>query len=402
MIWLGRLASYVTINGYRLHLTDSNVLPKRLYLPEVDGLRGIAFVLVFLHHIPFPESWTESSDILARLHAFGWIGVDIFLVLSAYLLSKLAIHEFNATGSFNIQKFYVRRMIRIWPLYFMGLFIGFIIYPSLMLAAGSSLGRHLDSIRDHAIPYLLFSGNFSYATYHNTLGLYKSLWTVSLEEQFYLIFPLLMILLLPATTLRRPAVALLSVAAIAIIFRMQMQMVEVPYPWIWVSPATRLEPFAIGILLALFEERRGTLPSAGWLAILGAVITAALISSFPQISDSNHVIWQLAASTLVGSFLLCAARGSAITGLLASRPMATLGKLSFGLYVYHRFTIDLFSKITKTLGIDGQNVVTWCLAAVLCFGLTYAIALFSYRHFESYFLRKKQQFEIVPSRPVAL
>src|SRR5690606_2476800 len=102
-------------------------------MPELDGLRFIAFLLVFLHHLPFPSEWLARSPLLSRIHAFGWIGVDIFLVLSAYLLTRLAIEERRHTGRFDVVRFYMRRALRIWPLYFLGLAIGFFFYPGLLI-----------------------------------------------------------------------------------------------------------------------------------------------------------------------------------------------------------------------------------------------------------------------------
>ena len=105
-------------------------------MPELDGLRFIAFFLVFLHHLPFPKSILAESRLLSSVHTFGWVGVDIFLVLSAYLLTCLALAEVSRTGGFDVRRFYIRRIARIWPLYFLGLAIGMIIYPLILIGLG--------------------------------------------------------------------------------------------------------------------------------------------------------------------------------------------------------------------------------------------------------------------------
>jgi peptidoglycan/LPS O-acetylase OafA/YrhL len=84
----------------------------RFYFPELDGLRFIAFALVFIHHAP-----SLNNRVMGALHRFGWIGVDLFFALSAFLFVKILSKEFDKTGTITIGKFYIRRGLRIWPIY---------------------------------------------------------------------------------------------------------------------------------------------------------------------------------------------------------------------------------------------------------------------------------------------
>lgn len=92
---------------------------KRIYFPELDGLRFFAFLLVFVHH----HILLKKVPIFSILHTEGWVGVDLFFALSAFLFTKLLIAEYNKTKTISFRKFYIRRIFRIWPIYF--LFIGF-------------------------------------------------------------------------------------------------------------------------------------------------------------------------------------------------------------------------------------------------------------------------------------
>lgn len=98
-----------------------------VYYPELDALRFLAFLLVLLHHAPY----TEKIPIWVILHNYGWIGVDLFLCLSAYLFTKLLYVEYQEKGNINIGFFYLRRMLRIWPLYFF--FLGVMLAYSIFV-----------------------------------------------------------------------------------------------------------------------------------------------------------------------------------------------------------------------------------------------------------------------------
>jgi peptidoglycan/LPS O-acetylase OafA/YrhL len=367
-------------------------------MPELDGLRFIAFLLVFLHHLPFPSEWTSENPVLARIHAFGWIGVDIFLVLSAYLLTTLALREIKYAGKLDIRKFYKRRIIRIWPLYFLALSIGFFVYPGLLAAAGAEV-TVWPTVRDHLIPFALFFGNFSYAHFRETLGLFRSLWTISLEEQFYLLLPLV-VLLLWETTRIGWQLAVAAVLAISLLSRIYFQQAGVEYPWIWVSLITRLDPLALGVALAFVESRHGSIRINKATAGLAAVGLFLLISSFPQLGQSDHTIWQLLLSATASAALLIAASEPHVAAVLSARPFVALGKVTYGLYVYHRYSIDIFMRATEHFGVDASRPVEWLVLAGTCFLLTAFVALASYKWFESYFLLKKSSLEVVPSRPV--
>jgi peptidoglycan/LPS O-acetylase OafA/YrhL len=118
--------------------------------------------------------------LLTRLNSFGWIGVDIFLALSSYLIFSLLMGEKGVSGTISIERFYICRALRIWPLYFPFLLIAFFLIPLLVVPF-----RDLrPALAQHLLPFLAFTGNLSYALFPKTLGFFAHLWTISLEEQF--------------------------------------------------------------------------------------------------------------------------------------------------------------------------------------------------------------------------
>jgi peptidoglycan/LPS O-acetylase OafA/YrhL len=145
--------------------------PERFYLPELDSLRFFAFLAVFICHC-FALAGREGawSDV-------GSFGVDLFFVLSAYLITELLLRERRSRGRFDLGRFYARRILRIWPLYFTFL-------------AGAELAGAVP--QGDLAPLALFAGNFAYAAWGPPGLAVSSLWSLSVEEQFYLVWPLMM------------------------------------------------------------------------------------------------------------------------------------------------------------------------------------------------------------------
>jgi peptidoglycan/LPS O-acetylase OafA/YrhL len=378
--------------------TNTTTLQK-FYRPELDGLRFVAFLLVFVHHLPVPPAWTNNLPLIGRLHYFGWAGVDIFLVLSSYLLTSLALREIAQTSTFNVGLFFKRRILRIWPLYYLSLFIGFFVYPIITYILFNDAFNFRNGIIYHLIPFSLFFGNFSYAAFTEYLGRYSSLWTINLEEQFYVVFPLITILCFLPRNPKRLTLIILGGLTIPILARTYFQCASIPYPWHWVSPITRFDPFVIGIAAATIDVkyRERTLFSA--CALVGAITVYALISSFDLMQFSLHNIWQLSASGLFGFFALYAARLYIIKNILSHKLISYLGKISFGLYVFHRYPLDIFFRYSYTVGINETTPFLWAAYYSLCLFLVVLISSISYHFFEKPFLRKKYQVEIIHSRP---
>ncbi len=164
---------------------------RRVYFPNLDGLRFLAFFGVFLFH----SFYTPDSAIRART-AYQWahgltrsgdLGVNFFFVLSGFLITYLLLSERQATGRIAIGPFYVRRILRIWPLYFVVLLLGFVVLPIVR----ARFGEHEFHETAHPAYFLLFIANFNNLYYGCQTPTLTVLWSVCVEEQFYLVWPLL-------------------------------------------------------------------------------------------------------------------------------------------------------------------------------------------------------------------
>ena len=168
---------------------------ERIYFPELDGLRFVAFMMVYLFHGGVPQPIV--SQLIGRraavaLRENGGFGVQLFFILSGYLIATLLLREEARYGRISLRAFWIRRILRIWPLYYLVIAIGFGLIPAIEGQIMTQGYRSL--LRIHLIPFLAFLGNWSMALVTPLPDWLSILWSVCVEEQFYLIVPLLMAL----------------------------------------------------------------------------------------------------------------------------------------------------------------------------------------------------------------
>ena len=347
----------------------------RFYLPQLDGLRFLAFAVVFYHHF-FPYATAENRWLVAMAQA-GRLGVDLFFVLSSFLITSLLLREKDERGKIDVGAFWTRRILRIWPLYFT-----FVICAALLERAP---WWYLAGLLTFTMNWTVLAGFYPSVTDH--------LWSISIEEQFYFGWPLLV------RSVGRgylPWVCL-GMIAVSVIARLTLvsYRLDVSEQAIWVNTVARLDPVAIGAVIALAWARRPwTLPPGiQWLVLLGASAALTVLHNRGLVAmPSVHQVWTYLASAVVLGLVVAATLGSG-RGLLSSRPLIYLGRISYGLYVFHSPVL---------VGSTLCDWAPWFVRLPAAFGLTVAIAALSYRLLEQPFLRLKERFTYVPSSPVQL
>lgn len=383
----------------------------KFYLPQLDGIRFFAFFVVFFHHSPSAEKFFVPGSLLAKffhfLNAFGWIGVDLFLVLSAFLITKLLLLEYASEQHISLSSFYIRRILRIWPLYFFMVLIGFVILPYFNLFGPNF---HDPSYRqmanEHLLPYLFFLGNFSIAMHGYSLSWTLShLWTVGIEEQFYLLWPALLCVLV-----RKNIASIYGTLLALLLFTFACRGYLVnssSHPMLWTNTFTRLDPLLMGIFLAFYRD---STPASQWLVIPKFLIGMACvfaIGSVPNIDKQTlHVMWQY--PLVAFGFMLiidaCVTSNNGILPtLLSNKPLVWLGKLTYGLYVYHIIAIQFGEKWTARLlsaAAVSDESARWIITFFVALVLTIAFAAASYYLLEIKFLKLKAKFSHIISRPV--
>jgi peptidoglycan/LPS O-acetylase OafA/YrhL len=364
---------------------------RRFYQPELDGLRFYAFLGVFLchtlpfepafyrrFHLPLPWLWGAAAK-------SGAAGVDLFFALSAFLITSILLREREETGGISLQRFYLRRVLRIWPLYFLVVALGVVLAHTM---ANQSLPWY------YVAGYLLFVGNWVHAVFGRPESVCSPLWTVSIEEQFYLVWPVLM----KALGRRGMIVAAIVTFLLATISRLGFMLSGQSGGFIYYGSTSRCDSLALGILLALFADRlprltrgmRWVLLSAG---LGGWIVSSAWLNEQPGPVDMRMVVGRLVVSVAAGAILYACLHSHHV--LVRGQWVVRLGKISYGLYVLHLTGILLMLRLF-------HPVWGWQLLATKGMGLvmTVILALASYRWVESPFLRLKDRFATVLSRPV--
>jgi peptidoglycan/LPS O-acetylase OafA/YrhL len=383
----------------KLEISDKS---ERIYFPELDGMRFIAFLLVYLFHGGVPPlllARLVGSKVAGALRANGGYGVQLFFVLSGYLITTLLLREEARYGRIALRAFWVRRILRIWPLYYFIVFIGFFVL--LPLDQSSQLSAYFSVLKTHLLAFLLFLGNWSMALIKPIPSDALSvLWSVCVEEQFYLIVPLLIALVLPRY--RVLIVGLLMVGSIAMRWacasRSGSQLLIV------FNTFAQFDTLASGVMLALvmgWDRQRPRL--ARWLFWLQWPIYGASIWLFFQDALGHGSVWHRTWDFVwvwmcwVGIVIVALWGNGWLRAALSYSRIVWLGKISYGLYMYHEIALWLRNTITYKLPwFPNQEE----LLAIASFALVIAMAAASYYGYERRFLVWKRAWTRVPSRPV--
>ncbi|MAZ04588.1 MAG: acyltransferase [Sneathiella sp.] len=296
------------------------------YRLEIDGLRAVAVMLVLLYHAAF--------NIMGRSNWFehGNIGVDIFFVISGYLITFIILKELRETGSFSFGNFYERRARRILPVLF---FIIFATFPvAFHLLSDAELYEFLQSV----ISIIFFVSNiFFYFTYDAsspTIAPFVHTWSLAVEEQFYLIFPIVLLLLwrhLPKFTL--PVFFIVSCLS----FFFAEYIGRYDYGFNYTQLPSRIWELLAGSFLAYMEMKHGKVHRNRFNSLL-PIAGAAMIFWYVMLLGTNPVHpGFLSIFPILGTMLIIAfASGDDPVGrLLSLKPVVATGKISYSLYLWH-------------------------------------------------------------------
>lgn len=366
------------------------------YRPELDSLRFFAFFGVFIFHaFPHYLSFYDANGVprwmaavLIPILTSGAYGVDLFFGLSAYLITGLLLRERSVTGRLDLRGFYLRRILRIWPLYLT--FVAFAAAAAWTKIAPPLGWRYIAG-------YAFLAGNWSYVAYGLPASFTIPLWTVSIEEQFYLTWPLAV----RRATPRVMALIACGILVAASTVRIWLSFSGASLDAMEYNTFTRLDPIALGVLISLWESRRGSLPS--WRSPQRALLLAAGAAGWIAAAAFNvhnnperPETWRLAVThpviAMASAAVLLAFVGSPMR-LLRNRVLIYLGKISYGLYVIHLFGLFCAGRLIHPSTIWG--VVWQALAGLI---LTILLAAASYRWLEGPFLRLKERLAHVESR----
>ena len=336
----------------------------RTYFPELDGIRAVCVLGVISYHMADKHVWDWAA---------GGLGVNVFFVLSGYLITMLALREERANGALSLRAFYVRRTFRIFPLYYLAV----LLYCGLMFA--TNWGSVLRENFKNALPYYLtYLQEIPYAfdvIAANRLSPFAHSWSLGIEEKYYLLWPVLAFVLWKwrmVARLRGTLILLVLFASTQSIGRLSPAIAE------W-QPEIVIYPYSNilwGCLLAIMLEnerwfRRVSLlgKPIGMLLCLAAFIAAQLAYHPFSGVFQEVVILHAGATTLLLASLLTG--GGPLVWLLRLRPAVFVGRISYGMYLFHGLGISAGEKIA---GRGTGRLELIVLAFILSAGATIATA----------------------------
>ncbi len=353
---------------------------------NLDSIRTIAFLSTFMAH----AFYTESVEVKAST-AFQWavkfrevfsFGVPIFFVLSGFLITYLMLKEKEDQGGFSLKNFYIRRVLRIWPVYYLVLLVGFVLFPMLR-------GVFLDTAYvETATPwmYMSFLSNFDQINQGELpygVGLGPT-WSVSVEEQFYLFWPLLFILFRGKKFIYPLLLVLISSTFLT-------RMLGLPTKHL--------------ILCMIYLSVGGLF---GYLSMYRNVVIKRITNIHPVffLASAGLTLWLIQQSfqyslNYIFVFLIAICIAYMIVYQCYSERfqlkripfLEKLGKYTYGLYLYHVICNFISHTLIGDVFHFEDNVITSVFVKpLLSLGFSLIISYYSYHYFESYFLKMKNRF----------
>jgi peptidoglycan/LPS O-acetylase OafA/YrhL len=370
--------------------------PTKVFFPNLDGLRFFSFMLVFFAHI-FPTSSPQIQEagwyILLKKKMFvdGDLGVSFFFVLSGFLITYLLLKEKELRGHINAGAFYVRRILRIWPLYYFCVFFGFVIFPLIKQALGQPSTETADPVLSS-----FFLNNFNaIVNGPPDSSVLSVLWSVAIEEQFYLVWPLLFIVV-PASL---NVLIFIFVVLGSVVFRY----LHVHDPSIEMHSLGVMSDLAIGGLGAylvlqakgfknFMEKMHPALHLIPYMVTLVLIVYRYEIFGTPGLVVVKRLIIAFFFIWIILEQNFSARSYFKISQL---KIVSHLGKYTYGLYCLHTIAVLIVMVALTKAGLNTQSWQLWLIEFPLTFLLSVGLAYASYHLYEKHFLKLKNRFAYI-------
>lgn len=344
---------------------DPTMSARRDRVLPLDGLRTLAIALVVLYHLHVPGFGS------------GFVGVNVFFVLSGYLITTLLLREHARTGRIRLGRFWVRRVLRLYPTLLVVVVVGVALWGVVGTYQGSTM-----TAGGAALVAVSYTGNLARSAFGEAQGVFAPMWSLSMEEQFYLVWPPLLLLGLALVAGRRHARALLvgGLAVLVVTSSVAAGLLhEVPTsgstPAVYFSPVLNVGPLLLGCLLSfVLDGERGRAVFAGrggsvatWVGLAGVLGSLVVIRSGWQETPLTFAVAlpavAVASALLIGGL---AGRPTLVARALSLGPVAWTGRaLSYPIYLWHVLLIALLSPVLSgPLGIVAVIVATVAVSAL--------------------------------------
>jgi peptidoglycan/LPS O-acetylase OafA/YrhL len=352
------------------------------YIPQLDGIRGLAIILVIsFHYLGF-----------IPVFSFGWCGVDLFFVLSGYLITSrlIALQEQKN----HLKKFYINRALRILPLYYGTLIIFYLGFTLLVKKANFHL---FDFYYENWVSFALFFQNWSLIFYNGPKEIFLDhFWSLAVEEQFYIVWPFFLL----RFRQKKFFYKLVLVIIILIIITRTFLYIQYPgafdYKYLFYNTFCRMDAFFIGGCLFLFQKNNKAKQfnvyyfTALLLIISGIYFTGNANGNNPFLSTIGFTLIAIA---FAGLIYAASSNSSKVLSIIFNyRWLKFTGKISYGLYIFHWIVLRALEPrieklLTRSECVNGQT--SNGISLFICLVISYIISVISYFYFELYFLKRK-------------
>lgn len=377
----------------------------RVFFPNLNGIRFLAALVVIVHHVEMAKYWFGLPNIYDSSFVggvFGELGIILFFVLSGFLITYLLLEEHRRTGTIGIKAFYMRRILRIWPVYYLVVIFSLFIIPNFHFFDIPGLSEQInDGFFLKSLAYMSFMPNLGY-TFYEHIPYATQTWSVGVEEQFYLLWPVLMLYAVKKQKVLQVLVATviiyLLVKTIVVVGHIaDPSSVPILKSWLFWDHFS-IDCMALGGISAylLFYRKEKALKILfnkylqAFLYIILAIITVKGLI-IPWYSKELFAI-----IFMVLILNLAANKNTLIS--LEYKPLNYLGKISYGLYMYHNFVLTLVLKLFMLSGwVNVGSITGGIVYQLVSIGLTIIVSALSYEYFEKWFLGIKTRYTKVQS-----
>ena len=378
----------------------ANKFHQRRRFLALDGLRGIAVLLVVLAH-GTQAPGAQPRLLPETLKFSGWMGVVVFFVLSGFLITYLLLEERTRTGGISLSRFYVRRALRILPLYFTVLGAYVFVLPLFDPGNFGSI-YEADSLRDYyyLLAYPFFLQNYLVNDSDVHFWGIEVFWSLAVEEHFYLFWPLLLVALRGRWLI--PSLAGIMIVTFSLRALTRLEVLPSSNDGVEQMTHTALDGLAAGCIVAcLYHWRPGVLrifSRRRWLYLLGWALLLFLVWAalkelplFPTLPEAMY--YRLTLATLAATIIVACLVGGArptTRPILCSRPLTYIGKVSYGMYVLNPIVLLYVTKVVAYLGL--LHGVGYFVAITAYLAIVIGVAGLSFKFFEAPILRFKERF----------
>jgi peptidoglycan/LPS O-acetylase OafA/YrhL len=372
-------------------------MTKRIYFENLDGLRFLCFLSVFFYHsfytdFDYIKEASTYQLITKEIFVNGNIGVNFFFVLSGFLITFLLVEEKKLNGQIDIKKFWFRRILRIWPLFYLCVGVGFFVFPLLKSAFGQQPNETA-----RLGYYITFINNFDFIVNGSDASVLSVLWSVAIEEQFYFVWPIILYLL----PIKRYWIAFIAIIGLSWAFR-AFNNHDLAHEYHTLSCIGDMAIGAFGAWLVAtntkFKIRIEKLKTFYILLIYALFSSVVLFRD--EILQSDNLLLSVFERTFIAIIILMIILEQnfsyhSVFKMSRFKLITKLGTVSYGLYCLHFIGILVVTTLTRVFSINTELWQVLLIDTTLSLALSILLSLVSYKLYELPFLRIKNKFAYI-------